>query len=247
MELLSWNVNGIRAALKKDFMKWFNKEKPDILCIQETKAHKEQVDLNIPGYKQYWNSADKKGYSGTLVLTKTEPLSIQFDMEGHETEGRILTLEYEDYFLVNVYVPNAQRTLDRLPYRQQWDQDFLEYLKDLEKMKPVIACGDFNVSHMEIDLARPKQNRKKAGFTAEERKGFDKFMKNGFIDTFRHLNPDKVEYSWWAYMFNARANNVGWRIDYFIMSKALEPKLKDAFILTDIMGSDHCPVGIMLR
>jgi len=247
MKLLSWNVNGIRAILKKDFLNWFKQENPDILCIQEIKANRDQLQLETPGYHQYWNSADKKGYSGTLILAKTEPLSVQYDMEDHDQEGRIITLEFDDYFLVNVYVPNAQRTLDRLPYRQQWDKDFLEYLKELEQMKPVIACGDFNVCHKEIDLARPKQNEGNAGFTAEERAGFDAYVKAGFIDTFRHLYPDKIEYSWWAYMFNARAKNIGWRIDYFIMSKSMKKDLKDAFILTDVMGSDHCPVGILLR
>jgi len=249
MKLISWNVNGIRAALRKDFMGWFEKEKPDILCIQETKAWMEQVDLIVPGYEQFWNQAEKKGYSGTLVLTNIKPKSVGngIGILEHDTEGRVQTIEFNDFFLVNVYTPNAQRTLGRLKYRQEWDKEFLKYIKELEKTKPVITCGDFNVAPQEIDIARAKENRGNAGFTDEERKGFQNMMDAGFIDTFRHLHPDEVKYSWWAYMFNSRAKNIGWRIDHVLMSNAIKPKLREAFILTDVMGSDHCPVGITLQ
>lgn len=249
MKLLSWNVNGIRAALKKGFLDFLKKEDPDILCIQETKARPEQVDIVTPNYKHYWNSAEKKGYSGTVIFTKKEPLSIQYGIaiEEHDNEGRVITLEFKDFFLVNVYTPNSQRGLTRLEYRQKWNKDFLKFLRGLEKMKPVIFCGDLNVAHKEIDLANPKSNKKNAGFTPEERADFDKIVEAGFIDTFREFNKEPGNYTWWSYMFNARANNVGWRIDYFCISKELRKKLKDAFILPKVMGSDHCPVGIELK
>jgi len=248
MKIISWNVNGIRAVLKKGFLDWFLKEKPDILCIQETKAQKEQIQVTTPGYKQYIFSAEKKGYSGTAVFTKLEPLSIQYGigLDEHDKEGRVLTLEFDEFFLVNVYTPNSQRGLTRLDYRQEWDKEFLKFLTKLELGKPVVVCGDMNVAHKEIDLARPKDNVKNAGFTPEERAGFDKYIEAGFVDTFREFNKEPGEYSWWLYMFNARAKNIGWRIDYFLVSKLLRPELKDGFILQDVMGSDHCPVGIEL-
>jgi exodeoxyribonuclease-3 len=246
MKLLTWNVNGLRAVLGKGFVDWFNRERPDILCLQETKVQDGQVQLGLPGYKQYFSHAEKKGYSGTAVFTNKAPLKMTEGMgiPEQDREGRIITLEFDKYFLVNVYTPNAQRSLDRLPYRQGWDRDFLAYLKKLEKKKPVIACGDFNVAHGEIDLANPKQNQKNAGFTAEEREGFQRYIDSGLIDTFREFNREGGNFTWWSYMFNARARNIGWRIDYFLISKSLRPMLKDAFILADVMGSDHCPAGI---
>lgn len=244
MRLLSWNVNGIRAIMKKDFLKWLDKEQPDILCLQETKANPEQVQLKTPGYRQYWSSAEKKGYSGTLILTKEKPLEVNYGMgiPEHDNEGRVITLEFGDFHLVNVYSPNAQRTLTRLDYRQIWDKDFLAYIQNLDK--PTIFCGDLNVAHTEIDLARPKDNQNNAGFTKEERSGFQNLIDAGFIDTFREFKKDGGHYTWWSYMFNARAKNLGWRIDYFLISPELRPRLKDAFIMADVMGSDHCPVGI---
>ncbi len=248
MRFLTWNVNGIRAVLGKGFMDWFNKEKPDILCLQETKVQDGQVQLNLPGYRQYWSHAEKKGYSGTAVFTNVNPLDISegLSIPEHDREGRIITLEFDKYFLVNVYTPNAQRGLNRLGYRQEWDKDFLGHLKALEKRKPVIVCGDLNVAHKEIDLANPKQNEKNAGFTIEERDGFQRYIDNGYLDTFREYDKEGGNYTWWSYMFNARERNIGWRIDYFLISEALRPLLKDAFILPDVMGSDHCPAGIEL-
>lgn len=249
IKLISWNVNGIRAVLKKGFLEFLKTQNPDILCLQETKAKPEQVELTVPGYVPYWNFPPKKlGYSGTLILTKEKPLKITNDMaqEKHDQEGRVITAEYSKFYLVNVYVPNAKRDLSRLPYREkEWDVDFLKYLKKLEKKKPVIFCGDLNVAHQEIDLANPKTNQKTHGFTKEEREGFSNFIKAGFIDTFRELYPDKTgAYTWWSQFANCRKRNIGWRIDYFLISKVLRPKLKKAFILPDVMGSDHCPVGI---
>ena len=250
MKLISWNVNGIRAALKKDFVGYVEAQQPDILCLQETKAHPSQVEHPVlPGYHDYWNSAEKKGYSGTAVFTKIEPLNaIQgIGIEEHDNEGRVLTLEYADFFLVNVYTPNSQNELRRLVYRQSWDAAFLAHLLKLEKTKPVVFTGDLNVAHQEIDLARPKQNRRNPGFSDEERTGFDNIVNAGFIDTFRHLHPDEPEhYSWWSYRANARANNVGWRIDYFCISPTLLPSLAGADIHSDTMGSDHCPVVLEL-
>ncbi len=250
MKLISWNVNGIRAALKKDFVAYVENEQPDILCIQETKAHPDQVEHPVlSGYHDYWNSAQKKGYSGTAVFSKTEPLDCTqgIGIEEHDNEGRVLTLEYPDFHLVNVYTPNSQNELRRLPYRQSWDAAFLAHLVKLEKSKPVVFTGDLNVAHQEIDLARPKQNRRNPGFSDEERSGFDNIVAAGFIDTFRHLHPDEPDhYSWWSYRANARANNVGWRIDYFCISPALLPTLAKADIHHQTMGSDHCPVVLEL-
>ncbi len=249
MKILSWNVNGIRAAQKKGFADFMTESNPDIICLQETKARPEQVELDLPEYHQYWNSAEKKGYSGTAIFSKEKPLSVKNDMDipEHDTEGRVIAAEYSDYYLVTVYTPNAKRGLLRLDYRSEsWDPDFLAYMKELEKHKPVIFCGDLNVAHTEIDLANPKSNRKNAGFTDEERAGFDNILAAGFIDTFREFESGGGHYTWWSYMGGARARNVGWRIDYFCISPALRPRLQSAFILPDVMGSDHCPVGIVL-
>ena len=246
MKLISWNVNGIRAVIKKGFYDFVENYNPDILCIQETKAHPEQVDLTLSDYPyQYWNSAEKKGYSGTAIFSKVEPLSIDYDMgiKKHDLEGRVITAEFKDYFLVTVYTPNSKRELLRLDYRQkEWDVDFLKHLKELEKKKPVVFCGDLNVAHKEIDLKNPKTNRRNAGFTDEERMGFDNYINAGFIDTFREFEKGEGHYTWWSYMFQARARDIGWRIDYFCISKALRSILKDAYILKDVMGSDHAPV-----
>jgi exodeoxyribonuclease-3 len=249
MKLISWNVNGIRAALKKGFLDFVKQENPDVLCLQETKAERSQVMLELPGYHQFWNSADKKGYSGTAVFTKKIPKLVEtkMSMREHDLEGRVITLDYGDFYLVNVYTPNSKRGLERLDYRVEWDADFLRYLQQLEKVKPVVFCGDLNVAHQEIDLARPKNNRKNAGFTDEERKGFDNLVNAGFIDTFRHFHSEGDNYTWWSYMFNSRAKNVGWRIDYFGVSPSLKGKLKSASILADVMGSDHCPVTLVLK
>ncbi|MFQ5620847.1 MAG: exodeoxyribonuclease III [Candidatus Nanoarchaeia archaeon] len=250
MKLLSWNVNGIRAVMKKGFIDFVTKEDPDILCIQETKAHQDQVDKFMHDYEHYWNSAEKKGYSGTAIFTKHTPKNVTYDMgiDDHDREGRVITLEFHKYHLVNVYTPNSKRGLLRLDYRQQWDKDFLLHVKNLERTKPVIFCGDLNVAHKEIDLKNPKSNKRNAGFTDEERKGFDNILAAGFLDSFRHFHPEKPgQYSWWSYMFNARAKNVGWRIDYFLLSQQLKSKLKEAFIMPDVHGSDHCPVGIKLN
>jgi len=251
MKLISWNVNGIRAVLKKDFAEWFAQEQPDVLCLQETKARPEQVELpfEFAGYHQYWNSADKAGYSGTLILSKEKPINVTNDMgiDEHDTEGRVITAEYPDYYLVTVYTPNAQSGLARLDYRLSWDRDFLAYMKDLEKTKPVIFCGDLNVAHQEIDLARPKGNHKNPGFSPQERQSFDNIIASNFTDTFRHFHPETTEaYSWWSYRAGARSRNVGWRIDYFCVSNSLVPLLKNAWILSDVLGSDHCPVAIEL-
>ncbi len=244
MKLISWNVNGIRAILKKDFMKFLNQEDPDILCLQETKIHYPHPFLNL-NYKIYWSFAEKKGYSGTAIFTKKEPLSVSYLPD--DKEGRVVALEFKEFFIVNVYVPNSQRGLTRLDYRQEWNSKFLKFLKELEKQKPVICCGDFNVSHKEIDLARPKNNRKNAGFTDEERTDFTKLLDTGFIDTFRLFNQEPDNYTWWSYMHNAREKNIGWRLDYFIASEKLKPKLKSAGILNKVIGSDHCPVSLILK
>lgn len=253
MRLVSWNVNGIRAVMKKDFLKSFHSMQTDILCLQETKAQDNQVSetlTDIKGYHLYSNSAEKKGYSGTAILTRQKPLSVHFDMgiDVHDQEGRVIAAEYETYFLVTVYTPNSGSELKRLGYRQEWDAAFLNYLKVLEKRKPVVVCGDLNVAHKDIDLARPKANyNKAAGYMQEEIDGMDKLTQAGFVDTFRHLNPATVKYSWWSYRAGAREKNVGWRIDYFLASPSLSPRLKHADILTDIMGSDHCPVLLDLH
>ncbi|NLD19853.1 MAG: exodeoxyribonuclease III [Clostridiales bacterium] len=245
MKLVSWNVNGIRAAMNKGFLGFAKEAEADILCIQETKMQEGQAEVPLEGYHQYWCSADKKGYSGTAVFTKREPVSVTYGMEidEHDHEGRMITAEYEDFYLVNVYVPNSQDQLKRLNYRMNWEDDFRAYLKKLEAKKPVITCGDFNVAHRELDLKNPKTNRKNAGFTHEERDKMTELQAAGFTDTFRYFYPDKEGvYSWWSYRFNARANNAGWRIDYFLVSEALNDKLEKAEILTDVLGSDHCPV-----
>ena len=247
MKLISWNVNGLRSVLKKNFLEYIAEEQPDILCLQETKCTAEQVEQLWPAhYTVYWNSAEKKGYSGTAIFTKERPLSVtpHIGISEHDKEGRVLTAEYSDFFVVNVYVPNSKRELTRLAYRQQWDKDFLAYLKKLEKKKPVIWCGDLNVAHKEIDLANPKANVRNHGFTPEERAGFDAFVKADFIDTFREFEPDGGHYTWWSPLSGARSRNVGWRIDYILLSKAFRPRLKRAFIHHKISGSDHCPVGI---
>ena len=249
MKLLSWNVNGLRSVLKKTFREFLEEEDPDILCMQETKLSEVITDPAWEeNYTAYWNLAEKKGYSGTAILSKVPPLNIRkgLGMEEHDHEGRVLTAEYDDFFLVNVYVPNSKRTLERLPYRQQWDQDFLAYLKGLEKAKPVVTCGDFNVAHTEIDLARPKANEKTHGFTPEERAGFDSFVCSGLVDTFRIFETAGGHYSWWSQMTGARARDLGWRIDYFLVSETLRPRVSRAWILKDVLGSDHCPVGLEL-
>ena len=250
MKLISWNVNGIRAVLKKGFTEFLERENPDIICLQETKAHEAQVNYKLKTYEQYWNDAERRGYAGTAVFTKISPLSMYKGMskEEHNKEGRILTLEFKNFYLVNVYTPNAQPELKRLKYRQEWDKDFLDYLKKLEKTKPVIVCGDFNVAHKEIDLARPKDNLKNPGFTEEEREGFSRYIEHGFTDAFRYFYPNKKDqYTWWSVRTNARERNVGWRIDYFCISKELQSKLKEAKILSHVKGSDHCPVEITLK
>ena len=247
MKILSWNVNGLRAAQKKGFASWLKKSSSDILCVQESRALPEQVEPDWPkAYEAHWNPAEKKGYSGVMTFAKTPPIKVTrgFGIAEHDREGRVLTTEHNDFFLVNVYVPNAQRSLARLPYRQEWDRDFLAYLKKLERRKPVIFCGDLNVSHKEIDLTNFKANKKNAGFTSEERAGFDAFVAAGFIDTFREFETGGGHYTWWSNRLNARGRNIGWRIDYFMISKSLRPRLKKAFILPEVMGSDHCPVGI---
>ena len=249
MKLISWNVNGIRAVLKKGFPEFVEKENPDILCLQEIKAKQSDVDHTFPQHPHhFWNSALKPGYSGTAIFSKVKPLSVSHGDDIIENnEGRVLTLEFSNFFLVNVYTPNAQRELTRLEYRQEWDKKFLAYLKTLETKKPVIFCGDLNVAHTEIDLANPKTNVRNAGFTPEERAGFSRILKHGFVDSFRQFNQKPHNYTWWSYMFNARAKNIGWRIDYFCVSESLRPQLQDAFILPHVQGSDHCPVGIKLK
>ncbi len=251
MKIISWNVNGIRAALKKGFIDFVANEDPDIICIQETKAEKEQVDSMLENYPyHYWNSADKKGYSGTAIFSKLQPVSVSFDMgiEDHDKEGRIITLEFEDFYLITVYTPNSKRGLLRLEYRQRWDIDFLSYLKRFERKKPVIFSGDFNVAHKEIDLKNPKSNyNKTAGYTQAEIDGFQRYLDNDFIDSFREFNSEPNNYTWWSYMFNSREKNIGWRIDYFCLSPSLRERLKDAFILNEVMGSDHCPIGIIFE
>lgn len=247
MKLISWNVNGLRACVQKNFMDSFHVLDADVFCVQETKLQEGQINLELEGYHQYWNYAEKKGYSGTAIFTKHEPLHVTYGigMEEHDKEGRVITLEYPEYYILTVYVPNSQNELARLPYRMQWEADFFAYLKKLEESKPVIFCGDLNVAHQEIDLKNPKTNRKNAGFTDEERGCFSRVLDNGFIDTFRYFYPDQTDiYSWWSYRFHARDKNAGWRIDYFCVSEALKDKLKDAKIHTDIFGSDHCPVEL---
>lgn len=249
VKLISWNVNGLRAVLKKNFLEYLADERPEVLCLQETKCTPDQVETVWPkGYSVFWNSAVKKGYSGTAIFTKVPPLNVvpHIGITEHDNEGRVLTAEYKDFYLVNVYVPNSKRELTRLPYRQQWDRDFLAYLKQLEKRKPVIWCGDLNVAHTEIDLANPKANVRNHGFTPEERAGFSACVAAGFVDTFREFERGGGHYTWWSPLSGARARNVGWRIDYFLISQSLRPRLRRAFIQPKITGSDHCPVGIEL-
>ncbi len=247
MKLISWNVNGLRACVNKGFLDVFKQLDGDIFCIQESKLQEGQIELELPGYGQYWNYAKKKGYSGTAVFAKEEPLSVSYGIgiEEHDQEGRVITLEYEKYYLVTVYTPNSQSELARLSYRMEWEEAFLTYLSELKERKPVIFCGDLNVAHQEIDLKNPKTNRKNAGFTDEEREKFSILLEHGFIDTFRYFYPEKEQvYSWWSYRFKAREKNAGWRIDYFCVSEELKQYLRDAKIHTDIMGSDHCPVEL---
>ncbi len=249
MKLISWNVNGLRAAVTKGFMESFNELDADIFCLQETKLQPDQISLELPGYEQYWNSAVKKGYSGTAVFTRIKPLSVTngIGIEEHDQEGRVITAEYENFYLVCCYTPNSQRELARLEYRMAWEDAFRNYLLELDKKKPVILCGDLNVAHQEIDLKNPKTNRKNAGFSDEERAKMTELLESGFTDTFRHLYPDAIEeYSWWSYMGKARERNTGWRIDYFITSKRLDDKIQEAKIHQQIFGSDHCPVELVI-
>lgn len=270
MKFISWNVNGIRACVKKGFLDFFNEADADIFCIQESKMQEGQLDLELPGYHQYWNYAVKKGYSGTGIFTKEEPMNVFYGLgiEEHDQEGRVITLEFEDYYFITVYTPNSQSELARLSYRMKWEEDFLAYLKKLEetkpvifcgdlkepqpsltqeakpKKKPIIICGDFNVAATELDLKNPKNNVKNAGFTPEEREKFKTLLDSGFTDSYRYLHPDTEKYSWWSYRFKARERNAGWRIDYFLTSDSIKDKIKDAEILTDVMGSDHCPIEL---
>ena len=250
-KLISWNVNGLRACYGKGtFMEFLEKEQPDALMLQETKLQAGQISLDLPGYHQYWNYAEKKGYSGTAAFVKEEPLNVTLGLgiEEHDHEGRVITMEYPDFYLITVYVPNAKEDLSRLAYRQGWEDDFLAYVKKLEEKKPVIYCGDLNVAHEEIDLKNPKSNRGHAGFTDEERAKFDNVLASGMTDTYRYFYPDKAgAYSWWSYRFHAREHNAGWRIDYFVTSNSLRDRLQDAVIYSDVMGSDHCPVGLILN
>lgn len=249
-KMISWNVNGLRACVGKGFLDFFKEADADIFCLQETKLQAGQIDLDLPGYHQYWNYAERKGYSGTAIFTKEEPLSVTYGIgiEEHDHEGRVITLEFADYYFITVYTPNSKDGLARLPYRMIWEADFLAYLQKLEEKKPVIFCGDLNVAHKEIDLKNPKSNHKNPGFTDEERGRFTALMEAGFIDTFRHFYPNLENvYSWWSYRFSARSKNIGWRIDYFVTSGALRDRLKDAFIYQDVLGSDHCPVGLILE
>lgn len=250
MKLISWNVNGIRACVNKGFLDFFQTVDADVFCIQETKMHPGQLVLDLPGYHQYWHSAEKKGYSGTAVFSKQEPLNVtyDFDIPQHIGEGRVITCEYPRFFLVNVYVPNAQEELKRLDYRLQWETDFKNYLVNLKKIKPVVLCGDLNVAHQPIDLKNPSANRKNPGFSDAERQAFSELLAAGFVDTFRYFYPDlKDQYSWWSYRFQARTRNAGWRIDYFVVSEDMIVSVEDSIIYQSILGSDHCPVGIIIK
>lgn len=250
MKLISWNVNGLRAAVKKGFLEYFDSVDADIFCLQETKLQAGQINLDLPAYKDYWNYAVKKGYSGTAIFTKKEPLSVQYGlgMEEHDTEGRVITLEFEKFYMVTVYTPNSQAELKRLDYRMTFEDAILAYVKKLDETKPVVLCGDLNVAHEEIDLKNPKTNRKNAGFSDEERTKFTAFLEAGFVDSFRYFYPDlEGAYSWWSYRMNARARNTGWRIDYFVVSERLKDNLVDAKIHPDVLGSDHCPVELELN
>lgn len=250
MKLVSWNVNGLRAAVGKGFFDFLESENPDVICIQETKMQKEQANFELNGYHEYWNSADKKGYSGTAIFSKIEPISVSYDIgvEEHSHEGRVITAEYDKFYLVCVYTPNAQNELKRIDYRMKWEDDFRAFLVELKKTKPVIVCGDMNVAHNPIDLKNPKQNIGNAGFSYEERGKFTELLSSGFVDTFRHLYPDTVDaYSWWSYRMKARERNVGWRIDYFLVSEDIVESVEDSKILADVLGSDHCPVELIIK
>ncbi len=246
MKFISWNVNGLRACMNKGFDEYLRKESPDIICLQETKMQREQGDFVFDGYYEYWNSAEKKGYSGTAIFSRTLPLHVTYGVgqEEHDREGRVITAEFADFYLVTVYTPNSKRELERLEYRMVWEDVFREYLLNLDEQKPVIVCGDLNVAAEEIDLKNPKTNRRNAGFTDEEREKFRELKKSGFVDTFRMLHPDEIKYSWWSYMFKAREKNAGWRIDYFLASERIADKIKSAEIHNEVFGSDHCPVSI---
>jgi len=249
IKCVSWNVNGIRACVQKGFLEFFEQADADIFCIQESKLQEGQINLDLPGYEQYWNYAVKKGYSGTAIFTKSKPLAVSYGLgiEEHDQEGRVITLEYEEFYFVTVYTPNSKQELERLDYRMKWEDDFLTYLKQLEQKKPIVFCGDLNVAHKEIDLKNPKSNRKNAGFTDEERAKFDYLTTHGFVDSFRYFYPDLEEaYSWWSYRFKAREKNAGWRIDYFMVSESLKSALKKATIHSQVLGSDHCPVEAIL-
>ncbi|MGL5676227.1 MAG: exodeoxyribonuclease III [Cellulosilyticaceae bacterium] len=250
MKFISWNVNGLRAVVKKNFYEFFKEVDADVFCLQETKLQEGQIEMDLPGYYQYFNYAEKKGYSGTAIFTKKEPLSVKLGLgiPEFDTEGRVITLEYEGYYMVTVYTPNAQNELARLEFRMAWDDAFRTYLNELDSIKPVVICGDLNVAHEEIDLKNPKPNRGSAGFSDEEREKFGMLLASGLTDTYRHMNPEKTgAYTWWSYRFNARKNNAGWRIDYFCVSNRLVEKLQDAMIYSEVEGSDHCPVGIELK
>ena len=250
MKLISWNVNGLRAVINKGFMDFFKKADADIFCVQETKMQEGQLELILEGYYQYWNSAEKKGYSGTAIFTKEKPLNVSYGLgiEEHDKEGRIITLEFENFYFVDCYTPNSKRELERLDYRMVWEDEVRKYLKKLDEVKPVIYCGDLNVAHEEIDLKNPKTNRKNAGFTDEERNKMTELLSAGFTDSFRYLYPEKENcYSWWSYMGHAREKNVGWRIDYFIVSNSIQEKIKDSIIHSDVMGSDHCPIELQIE
>ena len=250
MKFISWNVNGIRACVEKGFLDYFNNVDADIFCLQETKCQEGQIELNLEGYHQYWNYAKKKGYSGTAIFTKQEPISVSYGLgiEEHDNEGRVITLEFDKFYFITVYTPNSQSELKRLDYRMKWEDDFRNYLIELDKIKPVIVCGDLNVAHKEIDLKNPKTNRKNAGFTDEERNKFSELLDSGFIDSYRYFNPDlEGMYSWWSYRFKAREKNAGWRIDYFCASKDIQKNLESADIHTEILGSDHCPIELVVK
>ena len=253
MRLVSWNVNGLRSCLTKGFLEYVKNEDPDILCLQETKLQPHQIELELDGYEQYWHSAEKKGYSGTAVFTKQKPLSVSYDLPdmenlGFPNEGRVITLEFDEFYFVNCYTPNSQRELTRLEFRMDWEDEFRKYLTELDKKKPVIMCGDLNVAHEEIDLKNPKTNHNNAGFTDKERAKFSELMQSGFVDSFRYLYPDKRDcYSWWSYMANSRARNIGWRIDYFVVSERFKHRIEESSILPEVTGSDHCPVMLEIR
>ena len=250
MKLISWNVNGLRACVGKGFLEYFNEQQADIFCLQETKLQEGQIELELNGYHQYWNYAEKKGYSGTAIFTKKEPISVQYGIgvEKHDNEGRVITLEFEKFYMVTVYTPNSQEKLARLDYRMEWEEEFRNYLLELDKLKPVIVCGDLNVAHNEIDLKNPKSNRRNAGFSDEEREKMSKLLDSGFVDSFREFYPNNTYiYSWWSYRFSARAKNAGWRIDYFLVSEKLKENMRDAEIHTEVLGSDHCPVVLNIE